>query len=171
MNGASEEARLATEIAWLKKEIPTLTTSLSKLQQQHAVLTAQAAQVAAQPQRAPAYGAGMPPHALQQPEVAGLARQPAPSPQASPWTEQTNPENGQAYYWNSVTGESTYTRPDGFSAAAGGSATASGLPQVRARREGCIRSFSLALTHCAQTVYAHSAPHLCRCYVLSYPTT
>lgn len=139
MNGASasEEARLASEIAWLKQQIPTLSTSLSQLQQQHAALTAQAA---AQPQPEPASYGGAPPHPMQQqytpqPEVAGPARQPAPSPQASVWTEHTNPENGQAYWWNYVTGESTYTRPDGFQPANSGSATAVGLPQVRARRD------------------------------------
>jgi len=135
MNGASasEEARLASEIAWLKQQIPTLSTSLSQLQQQHAALTAQAA---AQPQPEPASYGGAPPHPMQQqytpqPEVAGPARQPAPSPQASVWTEHTNPENGQAYWWNYVTGESTYTRPDGFQPANSGSATAVGLPQTK----------------------------------------
>jgi len=56
--------------------------------------------------------------------------QPAPAPAPAPvaprhnqaWTEQVNPENGVTYYWNSSTGESTYTRPADFNP---GSAVAS----------------------------------------------
>jgi len=39
------------------------------------------------------------------------------------WTEQVNPENGGTYYWNQVTGESTWTRPADYNPpAAGGGA-------------------------------------------------
>lgn len=33
------------------------------------------------------------------------------APHDPAWTEQTNPENGMTYYWNSRTGESVYERP------------------------------------------------------------
>ena len=47
---------------------------------------------------------------LSQPSAAP-APVPAPKPHNPAWTEQVNPENSQKYYWNSQTGESTYSRP------------------------------------------------------------
>eukprot|EP00965_Chrysotila_dentata_P219901 6191425-Pleurochrysis_carterae.AAC.2 len=51
-----------------------------------------------------------------QPAVMPAATQPAaPSlPHNPAWTEQVSPENNQTYYWNSKTGESTWTRPPDF---------------------------------------------------------
>mmetsp|Transcript_23980 Transcript_23980/g.73443 ORF Transcript_23980/g.73443 Transcript_23980/m.73443 type:complete len:238 (+) Transcript_23980:130-843(+) len=125
MNGdgvAPEEAQLASEIAWLKQQIPSLTSSLSQLQQQHAALTAQATQ-----QTAGAYmgGGGQPDGA------AGTPTRSASTSHSSAWTEQMHPENGHVYYWNSVTGESTYTRPADYQPAEGGTGTAVGLPQTK----------------------------------------
>ena len=58
---------------------------------------------------------------------------PAPAPTVrhnSAWTQQTNPENGTTYYWNSTSGESTYTRPADFNPEAGGG-TVTDLPQTK----------------------------------------
>ena len=80
--GDPAEAQMQHEVAWLKSQIPMLQQQLLGLQQQHQQLS--------QPSAAPV---------------------PAPKPHNPAWTEQVNPENSQKYYWNSQTGESTYSRP------------------------------------------------------------
>ena len=103
---ATETEALRGEIEWLKAQIPTLSSSLAQLQQQHAQLSAAPPpqQHAPPPiQSAPAGGAA---------PNEGVASGPAGGPHAAAWTEQVHPENGATYYWNSVTGESTYTKPE-----------------------------------------------------------
>jgi len=124
---ATETEALRGEIEWLKAQIPTLSSSLAQLQQQHAQLSAAPPpqQHAPPPiQSAPAGGAA---------PNEGVASGPAGGPHAAAWTEQIHPENGATYYWNSVTGESTYTKPEGFrpGGGGGGNATAVGVPQTK----------------------------------------
>lgn len=81
---ASEEEALQQEMAWLQQQNSSLQKQLSGLQQQHMALST---------------GQPMP------------ALAPVRAPHDPSWTEQTNPENGTTYYWNSRTGESVYERP------------------------------------------------------------
>ena len=119
---AAEEAALQSQAAWLKQQNAALQAQLSQLQQQHAALTAAAnAQAAA--------AAAQQPYAAQQPPVtaaAGVRHNQA-------WTEQVNPENGQTYYWNSQTSESTYVRPHDFNPGAATATTSltNPLPQTK----------------------------------------
>ena len=92
------------EVAWLKSQIPMLQQQLLGLQQQHAQLS--------QPSAAP-------------------APVPAPKPHNPAWTEQVNPENSQKYYWNSQTGESTYSRPADYSPPPGSRVDTGGEPQQK----------------------------------------
>ena len=121
--GSGEDpAALSNEAAWLRQQNSQLQQQLSALQQQHAQLMQQQQMGGGPP---PAYGAQRP-----------MGGQAAPARPHNPqWTEQHNPENGQTYYWNSATGESTYTRPADYNppgAAAGGGGGALGpLPQVK----------------------------------------
>ena len=90
---SQEEAALLGEKAWLTQQNVSLQQQLASLQQQHMQLSAAvAAMIPAMPAPAPA--------------PVATAR-----PQNPAWTEQVNAENGQTYYWNSTTNESTYTRP------------------------------------------------------------
>jgi len=117
----AEEASLASEAAWLRQQNSALQTQLAQLQQQHAALSAAAAAAAAAAQQ--------------------QARAPAPAPAPAPvqvkhnqaWTEQLNPENGETYYWNSSTGESTYIRPHDFNPGAANAEMSSTntLPQTK----------------------------------------
>ena len=111
---AAEEAALQHEAAYLRQQNAALQTQLAHLQQQHQALSAAAAQAQAQSQAQPA-----------------PAPAPAPDVRHNPaWTEQVNPENGVTYYWNSSTGESTYTRPADFNP--GATTTSSlNLPQTK----------------------------------------
>jgi len=118
-NAAAEEASLQGEISWLRQQNGALQSQLASLQQQHMTLTQQVQAAAAA-------------------KAAAAAVQPAPAPAPAvrhnqAWTEQMNPENGQTYYWNSTTGESTYTRPHDFNpgAANASSSANSGLPQTK----------------------------------------
>ena len=115
-----EEAALKGEAAWLKQQNSALQGQLAALQAQHAQLIAAAQAQAAQAQAAAA-----------QAQAAAPAAPPAVHNQA--WTEQVNPENGQTYYWNSKTSESTYVRPHDFNpGAANSSASANtALPQTK----------------------------------------
>jgi len=115
-NAAAEEASLQGEIAWLRQQNGSLQQQLASLQQQHMTLTAQAQAAAA----------------------AKAAAVPAPAPAPAvrhnqAWTEQMNPENGQTYFWNSQTGESTYSRPGDFNpgAANATSSANANLPQTK----------------------------------------
>jgi hypothetical protein len=86
--GASEEEALQQEMTWLQQQNATLQRQLSMLQQQHMALST---------------GQPMP--------VVPAVVPPVRAPHDPAWTEQTNPENGSTYYWNSRTGESVYERP------------------------------------------------------------
>lgn len=93
-SATSRKAQLEAEINHLRPQIQHLINQLAQYQQTHAALTAHQA------------------HVKQQPPA-----QQKPLPQN--WTEQINPDNNQVYYWNTLTHESTYTRPvdegqDGF---------------------------------------------------------
>jgi len=107
--GAEEQA-LQGEAAWLRQQIPQLQTQLSQLQQQHATLTQQqrAHAVAAQHHATAAHHQHMQMQAHHQ-QMQQMQQQQ--QQQQAQWTEQVNPENGGTYYWNQVTGESTWTRP------------------------------------------------------------
>jgi hypothetical protein len=79
---------LTGEAAWLRQQNVTLQQQLAQLQHHHQSLMQQ-----------------------QHPYAAARPIVPA-APHGPPtWSEQTNPANGQVYYWNASTGESTYTRP------------------------------------------------------------
>ena len=73
---------------------------LTGLQQQHAALAAAAAASAASKQPPPVHNTA--------------------------WTTQIHPENGQPYYFNSSTGESTYVRPADFNPSAATASAAGG---------------------------------------------
>ena len=107
--GAEEQA-LQGEAAWLRQQIPQLQTQLSQLQQQHATLTQQqrAHAAAAQHHATAAHHQHMQMQAHHQ-QMQQMQQQQ--QQQQAQWTEQVNPENGGTYYWNQVTGESTWTRP------------------------------------------------------------
>lgn len=119
-NGAlsAEEQSLQAERAYLQHHNQQLHNQLAQLQQQHAQLTQQ--RIAAQHQHAAA-AAQQQQHAqhYQQPQQAAAPARPAAAPHNPQWTEQTN-ESGQVYYWNSVTGESTWTRPADYNPPAAG---------------------------------------------------
>ena len=122
---AAEEQALQGEAAWLRQQIPALQAQLSQLQHQHAALTQQvrgAHAAAAHHHAAAAHHQHMQMQAQQQQQQ----QQQQPPPAAahnSQWTEQVSPENGGTYYWNQVTGESTWTRPADYNPpAAGGGA-------------------------------------------------
>ena len=102
--GDPAEAQMQHEVAWLKSQIPMLQQQLLGLQQQHAQLS--------QPSAAP-------------------APVPAPKPHNPAWTEQVNPENSQKYYWNSQTGESTYSRPADYNPPPGSRVDTGGEPQQK----------------------------------------
>ena len=82
-----EEQSIQQEMAWLRQQNATLQSQLSGFQHQHQAL------VSGQPM----------------PAVAAPA--PVRAAHDADWTEQTNPENGAAYFWNSRTGVSVYERP------------------------------------------------------------
>ena len=67
---------------------------------------------------------------LSQPSAAP-APVPAPKPHNPAWTEQVNPENSQKYYWNSQTGESTYSRPADYNPPPGSRVDTGGEPQQK----------------------------------------
>tara|TARA_B110001452_G_scaffold26873_1_gene21085 strand:+ start:1306 stop:2007 length:702 start_codon:yes stop_codon:yes gene_type:complete len=120
---SAEEQSLQAERAYLQHHNQQLHNQLAQLQQQHGQLTQQ--RVAAQHQHAAAAAAAQQQHAqhYQQPQPAAAPARPAAAAPHNPqWTEQTNPDNGQVYYWNSVTGESTWTRPADYNPGAGGAA-------------------------------------------------
>ena len=129
-NGAAtpgaEEQALQGEAAWLRQQIPQLQAQLSQLQQQHATLTQQTRAHAAAAQ----HHATAAHHQHMQMQAHHQQMQQQQQPQQAPaaahnaqWTEQVNPENGGTYYWNQVTGESTWTRPADYNPpAAGGGA-------------------------------------------------
>ena len=114
---ANEEATLQGEIGWLHQQNAALQQQLAGLQQQHMALTTAAQHQAAARQHA-----------------APAAQAPAQSARHNQaWTEQVNSENGTTYYWNSQTGESTYTRPHDFNPGASNaqsSVLTSNLPQT-----------------------------------------
>ena len=134
---SQEEAALQGEAAWLRQQIATLQPQLAGLQQQHAHLTATAQAAAA---AAAAQQQQHQQHQQQQQQQQQQQMQAQAAPAATQglvhnqaWTEQVNAENGQTYYWNSQTSESTYTRPHDFNP---GAATASmsvtnTLPQTK----------------------------------------
>ena len=115
---ANEEATLQGEIGWLHQQNAALQQQLAGLQQQHMALTTAAQHQAAARQHA-----------------APAAQAPAQSARHNQaWTEQVNSENGTTYYWNSQTGESTYTRPHDFNPGASNaqsSVLTSNLPQTK----------------------------------------
>jgi len=127
-NGAAapgEEQALQGEAAWLRQQIPQLQTQLSQLQQQHATLTQQqrAHAAAAQHHAAAAHHQQMQMQAHHQQMQQQQPQQAPAAAHNAQWTEQVNPENGGTYYWNQVTGESTWTRPADYNpSAAGGGA-------------------------------------------------
>uniref|UniRef100_A0A6T7R1G6 Uncharacterized protein n=2 Tax=Phaeocystis antarctica TaxID=33657 RepID=A0A6T7R1G6_9EUKA len=112
-NGAAtpgaEAQTLEGEAVWLRQHIPQLQTQLSQLQQHHAALTQQQRASVAEAQHHAAaaqhYEMQMQQHHQQ------MQQQQQQQQQQAQWTEQVNPENGGTYYWNQVTGESTWTRP------------------------------------------------------------
>ena len=110
----AEEAALQAEAGWLRQQNQGLQTQLAQLQQQHQALTA----------------------AAQQAQHHQQLQAPAPAPTPSlrhnqAWTEQVNPENNTTYYWNSQTGESTYTRPADFNPGAANASASVGGPQTK----------------------------------------
>ena len=113
-NGTSEEQALLSEKAWLQQQNHGLMQQLASLQQQHAQMAAAAAGGGP-----PMPGGGGPPGGGGAPAV----------PHNPDWSEQVNPENGQRYFWNARTGESTYTRPPDFNPQ-GARAAAGGMGQL-----------------------------------------
>ena len=105
---ADEQQALTGEAAWLRQQNATLQHQLAQLQQQHQSLMQ---------------------HQQQMGNPYGAPRPAAPAAPHNPtWTEQTNPENGQVYYWNSATGESTYSKPADFNPPSAAGAAALGQP-------------------------------------------
>jgi len=130
-NGAAtsaEEQALQGEAAWLRQQIPQLQTQLSHLQQQHHTLTQQQRAHAAAAQHHAAAAAHHQHMQMQAHHQQMQAQQApaAPQPHNSQWTEQISPENGGTYYWNQVTGESTWTRPADYNPPAAGGARSGG---------------------------------------------
>ena len=110
-NGTSEEQALLSEKAWLQQQNAGLMQQLASLQQQHAQMAAAAG--------GPPMPGGGPPGGGGAPAV----------PHNPDWSEQVNPDNGQRYFWNARTGESTYTRPPDFNPQ-GARAAAGGMGQL-----------------------------------------
>jgi len=84
---SSAESSIQKEMEWLRQQNLTLQSQLSGFQHQHQALMS---------------GQHMP----------VLAPAPVRAPVHDPdWSEQTNPENGAVYFWNSRTSVSVYERP------------------------------------------------------------
>lgn len=124
---AAEEHALTEEAAWLRQQNLQLQQQLAQLQQQHmALMAAHQQQLAVRGAAAVHHGAAP----LMQPMVPAVTP-PAHMAHNPAWTEQVNPENDQTYYWNSVTGESTYTKPPDYNPP--GAATVAGTPLLNVK--------------------------------------